>query len=85
MTVRITVHNDCTLPGSVTGVREMAMVAGDTILGPAWFLAAGKEQTFFLHDHQYLIVVELKRGAPGHPETALPPAPVTPEPVDVLS
>lgn len=85
MTIRITVHNECALPGSVVGVREMTQLGGDTILGAAWFLAPGKEQTFFVHDHQYLIAVELKRGSPGNEVIELPPAPVTPEPMDVLT
>ncbi len=85
MTIRITVNNDGALPGSVVGVRQMTNVGEDTIMGGAWFLAAGKAQTFYLHDHQYLVVVELKRGSPGNEVVEMPPAPVTPEPMDVLT
>lgn len=88
MTIRITVNNDGALPGSVVGVRQMTSVGDDTIMGGAWFLAPGKAQTFYLHDHQYLVVVELKRGSPGNDAAELlPPAPVTPEPTpqDVLA
>lgn len=79
MTIRITVHNDGATPGSIVAARTLQ--APDVMTGEPWFMHPGTQQTFYLHDHQFLVVAEIK--TPPRRDLT-PPVPSTPD-FDVLT
>lgn len=82
MTIRVTVHNDGAVPGTLVGVRTLSGVGADAVAGEPWFLHPGTAQTFYLHDHQFIIAAEIKpgrRAAVGAPPLPAAPVPVTPD------
>lgn len=84
MTIRITVHNTAPNPGplSVVGIRQMANVGGEVVVGAQHFLGPDCYQEFWLHDYQFLTVVEVKNGRPPDAAEPVAPVPAAPQPID---
>ena len=85
MTIRVTVHNAESTAESIVAVRQMTHVGGDVVSGPHWFLGQGKQQDFYLHDHQFIVAIEVKRGSPFYPATEALPDPTIPQPLPELT